>query len=186
MKKIIIIAIFAIVLVGVGAYILRRKNNDKVLEPVIVETAVTEKQTENNYSETTIVSGGEDSTTEVFKNQPGTIKSITNQGDSQWLLSVDLLTRNTHWVPGGQSDFFLNQNTKVRNLFATKETKTYECNGVNADALRNTSKFMSDIQAGMIKRDEEAKKFGTKAYDYTSYFDINGSNIIAIYQQCLP
>ena len=150
------------------------------------ENLVAKKQTDNNPLETTVVSGGEDSTTEVFKNQPGAIKSITNQSDSQWLLSVDLLTRNTHWVPGGESDFFLNQNPQIRSLLVTKETKTYECNGVNADALRNTSKFMSDIQVGMIKRDEESKKFGTKAYDYTSYFDINGSNIIAIYQQCLP
>lgn len=186
MKKIIIIVIVLVILVGAGAYLLGKKEGEKTLEPVAVETTAVEKQVDANISNVAVTSGGEDSTTEIFKNQPGAIKSITNQSDNQWLLSVDLLTPNTHWVPGGQSDFFLNQNPKIRNLLVTNETKNYVCDGVKADVLGNTSKFMSDLQATIIRNEEEAKKFGTKAYDYTAYFDINGSNITAVYQQCLP
>jgi hypothetical protein len=184
MKKIIIVVIVLAILIGAGTYLLGKKSNEKISEPVVTETSTEEKLTDENPL--VVTASGEDSAAEVFKYQPGAIKTITNQKDDKWLLAVDLLTKNPNYRPGGETDYFINQNNKVRNLLVTNETKTYECNGVNADALRNTSKFMSDIQVNMIKRDEEAKKFGTKAYDYTSYFDINGTEITAIYQQCLP
>jgi len=113
----------------------------------------------------------ESSTNEVFKNQPGSIKSITVKNNNQWILAVDLLTRNPNWTPGGELPFFLNQNPKVRNLNVTGATKTYNCNGVNPDLLINTQTFISNIQEASYK---------------TAYFDINGTNITSIYQQCLP
>ena len=173
MKKIIIIVL--VVLVGVGVYVLSGKKVEKITEPVASETPIVENQ--NNE---------ENSVSEIFKNQPGAIKTITNQNDGDWSLSIDLLTKNPNWRPGGETEFFINQNPKVRSLLVTKDTKTYECDGVNADAPRNTSNFIANIQAHMAKMEAESQKFGTKRYDYTAYFDINGSNIIAIYEQCLP
>lgn len=186
MKKIIIIVIALIVLVGIGAYLLGKNKNEKISETIVPETTTMERQVNLDTPEIAVASSSEDSTTEIFRNQPGAIKTIINQKDNEWLLTIDLLTRNPNWRPGEEIDFFVNQNAKVRNLLVTEETKTYECNNAKADTLRNTSNFMSDIQNNMMKREREAEKFGTRTLDYTSYFDISGSKITAIYQQCLP
>ena len=131
----------------------------------------------------------ETSSTEVFNNQPGAIKSITDKDNNQWMLAVDLLSRNPKWLPGVDSTggFFVNQNTKVRNLNVTNATKTYNCgtgpdgNESSADVLQNTSSFISAIQADKNKGNYNKEFFGP-----VRYFDINGTNITAIYEQCLP
>ncbi len=117
---------------------------------------------------------GENSTSEVFMNQPGEIKLIKNEGNNKWTLEIDLLSHNSKWSPGNDinEDFFINQNTKIRDLNATNITKTFKC-GMDGipNVLQNTSDFINDIQKGEYKN---------------RYFDINGNNIIAMYEQCLP
>ena len=113
---------------------------------------------------------------EVFKKQPGEIKSITVSGNDQWLLTVDLLSHNPDFLPG-ISSYFINQNPKIRNLTVIKDTKSFICgagpdkNDTTPDIAQNTSVFLSNIEKREYK---------------TVYFDIQGSNISAMYQQCLP
>ena len=101
------------------------------------------------------------------------------KGSNEWQLSVDLLTRNPKWLPGvdGTGGFFINQNPKIRNLLVTSATKTYKCgdgadgNGTTPDIQVDTSTYIQALQADSYKN---------------RFFDINGSNIVAIYDQCLP
>lgn len=126
------------------------------------------KPLENNDEVST-----EEPPVEFFHNQPGDIKSITKE-NNQWVLAVDLLTRNPKWLPGVDStgEFFINQNPKIRNLNVTENTKTYNCQqDVEASFLMNTATFISNLQKASYK---------------TVYFDIDGENITTIYQQCLP
>lgn len=133
----------------------------------------------------------ETSLQEVFKNQPGAIRSLAVSGSNQWMLSVDLLSYNPNWLPGVDSTggFFINQNPKVRNLTATKNTKTYNCGGPDGDGgkpglLVNTPSFISRIQADINTGNYTIKKgqYGGPV----RYLDINGSSITAMYMQCLP
>lgn len=123
------------------------------------------------------VDSSEESSTETFKNQPGEIKSVKADGVNKWILAVDLLSHNPNWLPGVDSSgpFFINQNTKIRDLNITNTTKSYKC-GNSADGniipvLTNTSDFIKKIQLDSYKN---------------RYFDITGKNITAIYEQCLP
>lgn len=134
-----------------------------------------------------IILDTEESSMETFNNQPGAIKSIIAKENNQWVLAVDLLSRNPNWIPGVDSTggFFINQNTKIRNLYVTIDTKTYNCgegpdgNATSADVLINTSSFLSSIKADINNNTNEF-------VGPTRYFDINENNIISIYEMCLP
>jgi len=134
----------------------------------------------------------ENSTIEIFNKQPGAIKSITAQSSNQWVLAIDLLSHNPKWIPGVDSTggFFINQNTKIRNLTVSTNTKAYDCGVQYADGtvigprLQNTSSFISNIQNTINKAKTDLGLIGE--FGYTAYFDINGTNITAIYMQCLP
>jgi hypothetical protein len=154
----LILAVIVVLVIG-GVYYLWTKNTTYDMYQPLPK--------ENNIN-------NEESVVEVFNNQPGAIKSITTKGDNQWVLAVDLLTKNPNWIPGvdNTGEFFINQNTKIRNLNVTKDTKAYIC-GVDSEpnVLQDIVIFISNIQEVSYK---------------TAYFDINGTNITAIYQQCLP
>jgi len=132
----------------------------------------------------------EEASNEIFNNQPGAVKSIKAEGNNQWTLAVDLLTRNPKWLPGVDSNggFFINQNPKIRNLTVTKDTKTYNCEnpGPMPKAMPNSlqNAFISEIQDTINRSKTEKGLIGE--FGYTAYFDINGNTITAIYQQCLP
>jgi hypothetical protein len=171
----LLLAIIAILLIGGGAYVYVQNKQSKQAEVATPSaTTVTSDGTTNS----------EESSNEIFKNQPGAIKSIAASGNNNWQLAVDLLTRNPKWLPGVDSSggFFLNENPKIRNLTVTKDTKTYNCGtgvaGTPPYILQNTASFISNIQNKVNKSGEE--------FGYTTYFDINGTNITAIYEQCLP
>ncbi len=134
---------------------------------------------------------GENSSQEIFKNQPGAIKSITVRDNNQWVLAVDLLSGNPKWLPGVDSTggFFINQNSKIRNLIVTQDTKTYDCgpgpdnNDTSADVLNATSSFIAEIKTDIDSGNYTIKgQYGGPV----RYMDINGSTITAIYAQCLP
>lgn len=161
------------------------------------------KLSSNNLNKDDI--NNEESTSEFFTKQPGAIKSILANKDKDgfengsWTLSVDLLSDNPRWVPGDDSTggFFINQNEKLRNLLVLTNTKTYECgegpdgNPTTPDVLEiNTSNYINYIKDRMDKRQSEMianKPVRKEITDlYTAYLDINGANITAIYEQCLP
>ena len=127
----------------------------------------------------------EESKSEFFEKQVGAIQSINKTGD-HWILAVDLLTPNTKWIPGVDSTGgpYINQNTRIRNLIVSSNTKTYDCGTQDADGnstgprLQNTLDFISRIHDIVL---QSKAKFG-----YTASFDINEANISSIYEQCLP
>jgi hypothetical protein len=118
----------------------------------------------------------EESPNEIFNRQPGEIKSVTKR-DQVWIVSVDLLTHNPKWLPGDDSrgEFFINQNNKLRDLTITNTTKAYACGSGSNGELINISE---DIQVFM-------DTFNSEGY-MTRYFDIVGTNVVSIYEQCLP
>jgi len=140
------------------------------------KTVVQPKVTEGENATQPKIVINEESSEDVFKEQPGIIKSITVSGNDQWLFVVDLLSHNPDFLPGS-SPFFINQNPKIRNLTVIKDTKSFICgagpdkNDTTPDIAQNTSVFLSNIEKREYK---------------TVYFDIQGSNVTAMYQQCLP
>lgn len=166
-------------LVGGGFYYQSYKPKSELENPVAPAPVVEGPTT------TTPVSS-EDSPREVFSNQPGAVKSVT-RADSNWTLVVNLLSPNPRWIPGGSSDvggFFIDQNPKTRNLVVTSDTKTYSCDGSNPTRLTETSSFLSGIQDTISRSKTDEGIVGE--FGYTAYFDINGTTITALYQQCLP
>jgi len=123
-----------------------------------------------------------------FKYQPGAILSIKVQNDSTWIFNINLLTRNPNWLPGvnNTGDFFLNLN-KIVNLTISIKTKTYKCEDrCKPETSSKTSDFIDKIQKTLGKYKNDSEKFGRKSNIYTAYFDIDGTTITAIYEQCLP
>lgn len=127
---------------------------------------------------------------EFFVNQPGEVKLITSIGVNQWVLAVDLLTHNPNFIPG-VSGFFINQNPKIRNLNVTNTTNTYLCgagpdgNETTADVPQNTSSFMQGVQSRINEFNQLNIQQQLATY-VAYYFDIERTDITAIYQQCLP
>lgn len=138
----------------------------------------------------TINSDSEESISEVFNNKPGAIKSVRSDGSNKWIIEVDLLSNNNNWVPGVNLPF-VNQNTKIRDLTVNFDTKIYECNeGAKPTILVNNSNFINKLQNRISQAKNEFKNRVGGVEDImdwvTAYFDINGNNITAIYEQCLP
>ena len=183
--------ILLVIVVGIGAYVIG-KNSNGVKNEITPTTQTTSQQSisQNSSAVSTVPTpvSSESSTKEVFTEQPGAIKSITTEGNGSWQLSVDLLTLNPHWQPGVDTsgEFFINQNSQLRNLAITPSTKAYSCGNNNvANVSMSTPTFISEIQTRINQHNQETAQ--QQASQYVSYyFDINGSNISAIYEQCLP
>jgi hypothetical protein len=125
-----------------------------------------------------------DVTQEMFKNQPGGIKSIKNT-NGKYIVAVDILNPNTKWVPGSDTsgDFFINENLTLRNLEIDNSTIIKNCSMQQSDTAsqfeNNLKSFESRVNKAITEPDYS--KFG-----YTAYFDITGSKVTTIYEQCLP
>lgn len=123
------------------------------------------------------VSTPEESANEVFKKQPGKIGNLAPELGIRWVMNVDLLSYNPKWLPGVDSTGgqYINQNTKTRNLIATRDTKMYKCgnstDGNIISVLSDTDEFIGNISKSDYK---------------IRLFDIAGTNITAMYEQCLP
>lgn len=176
----ILAIVLGIVVVGGGAYYLGKgSSKQEVKSPENILPNNENKNlpvAENQKAKVAVSQSSEESSTEIFDHQAGIIKSIKSNETNKWTFVVDLLSRNSKWTPGDDNEpFFLNQNTKIRNLNVNSSTKTYEC-GDSPDTgafgpfiLSNTLDTIKQIQPDDIK-----------------YFDINGTNITTIYEQCLP
>ncbi len=138
---------------------------------------------ENNESEKT--SGTTvGATQEVFTNQPGGIKSIKSTG-GKYVVAVDILNPNTKWVPGSDTsgDFFINENLTLRNLEIDNSTVIKNCSMQQSDTASQFENNLKSFESRVSKAITEPNysKFG-----YTAYFDITGSKVTTIYEQCLP
>lgn len=155
-----------------------------------------DKEVFDNMIQSFKLLNSEESTSETFNHQPGAIKSVKYDGVNKWIFAVDLLTYNTGWSPG-VNDRYSNQNTKIRNLNVTSDTKIYGCvsgpDGGGPDVSKvpniDTSKFIVDIQKRIENAKEGTYRIGSVEHmtDWvTLSFDIIGTNITAIYEACLP
>lgn len=137
---------------------------------------------------TTVPTQGEDSARESFRNQPGAITFIEQIGEGEyWSLAVDILTPNPQWIPGGSSEqggFLINKDPKVRDLIVTAETETYRCDGAVATKRVDTAAFIAYVQDLMLRSKTESGMVGE--FGYAAYFDIDGPDVLRIYEQCLP
>ena len=168
-----------------SSYNLGSFNNNKYILTINYLYGNGEKVSDQSDAFFTINSpiSSEESTTEVFNHQPGAIKSINADGANKWILAVDLLSGNPNWEPGVDSTgpFFLNKNTKIRNLNISNSTKIQNCTTQYKDYA---SGFENDILSFINYADKTIIERGE--HELTAYFDINGNNINAIYEQCLP
>lgn len=176
MYKVITITSLAII-ICFGLYTLTRKDATHINLDTEIKASSQENNTEpNNFNEEIAVT-----TTNKQENiplaQPGLITSVTKQGADRWELVIDILSHNNNWTPGGEStgSFFINKNPKLRYLTVTESTKSYQCgdgpdgNATTPDILIPNSDFLELI-----------KEYAT------AYFSITKTNILAMYQQCLP
>lgn len=179
------IIVGALVIGGGAYYIGKSKGEDKkVGEKLNVENQEVDNKKVEKVSDN---SNLEESSSEVFKNQPGAIKSIEYDG-AEFL--VDLLTNNPNWIPGGSEEFFLNQNSKIRRLNVNNATIVKNCATQYKDSSY-ASGFKSDLLSFTTYVQDKINKAKTDPglvghFGYTAYFDITGPNITAIYEQCLP
>jgi len=174
-----ILSIIVAVLVIIGvAYYMGTKNS-----------SVSQNVPANNYQQQE--EGNGSSSQEVFKNQPGAIKSITAQGSNQWILAVDLLSNNPKWFPG-VNDRYINQSTKIRDLMVTASTQTYNCDtNERPDILMDTASYVAKLQATIAQAKIDINyRIGGPVQLMTDWvtvnFDVSGDNITAIYSGCLP
>ncbi len=146
-------------------------------------------------NQTTQISNSENPAQEVFRNHPGKVISIINRGEYLWSINVDILSPNPKWLPGvdGTGPFFINIDPKIRNLNITPATRAYVCgagpdgNETTADVLTDTKIFIDGQNIQNRLNDINIMTTEQKIYNHVAYyFDINGANIGAIYQQCLP
>ncbi len=188
----ILLMFLGLVIVGVGAYYIGFNSSEESKEVPSPDKDCGfngEKCIENNSNiqldveqKQPVLEETEDSPTESFKNQPGAIKSIKKDGSDKWVLSIDLLTRNPDWIPGAQNSgpFFFNQNQKIRELTLDSSTKISNCTSQNNNYASN---FENNLQ-GFVKYAEKTTKENN--FGFTEYFDISGTKITTIYEQCLP
>lgn len=183
MKKItgyLVILIGLILVIWVAFYF----RSEKTSEPIPVPQAATTTES----TSTKVLPQSEDSTQNAFRNQPGAIRFIEQIGEGEyWSLTVDLLSPNRAWIPGGsneQGGFFLNQNTKLRDLTITADTAAYRCDGPNATRRVGAATFIDNVQDIIQRSKTDQGMVGE--FGYTAYFDIDDTDILTIYEQCLP
>lgn len=174
----VVIVVALIVLVGLCYVMNKRSSSHGSVKAVGENTVIPSTVATTTAPLPTQVNGtavnSSDVDQESFTRQPGAIVSVSKNVNG-WVLGVDLLTQNSKFNPGVDDEpFFINQNPKIRDLHVTHATKAYKCNGATDASYMETTpaELLVIIQA----------KEGEK----TGYFDITGSFIIGVYQQCLP
>lgn len=195
-KGIATIAILGIILgvlvIGGGAYYVginkgedkntKKENKIEEKEDLINQNQIKTEEYKNTDSKQI---SSEESVSEVFKRQPGAIKEINWDGAE---LSVDLLSRNPNWNTGENEEFFINQSLKIRELNVNDRTIIKNCKSQNPDYYSNfdnSLRSFTDYVQDKINKSKNDPGLLSK-FGYTAYFDIEGSDITAIYEQCLP
>ena len=123
-----------------------------------------------------------------LKYQAGAILQIEPQNDSIWNLKIDLLERNPKWKPGIDStgEFFIKLD-KILDLVISNKTKSFKCDERTVPGLSvRTIDFVSELQKIVMRFEKDSERFVREPFFYTAYFDIDGTTITAIYEQCLP
>lgn len=195
---ILIIAIFVIVSGMGGAYIIKNINKQELREngnidsSIIIPDNTQSSKTENmdiiktkkpatlSTQNDDIVASLDKDTKEVFRGQPGYIKSVIKNGEDQWVLAVDFITQNPKWRLWGtegfspDEPFYINQNPKIRNFNTTSKTKFYRCS-TREESLVDAETFMESVQMSIENNNDIGYSFNT-----------NGSEVVLIMIVCVP
>ncbi|MEI8129985.1 MAG: hypothetical protein WCG55_00585 [bacterium] len=147
-------------------------------------------KTANEAVETINAMSLEASNSNTFTSQPAAIQSIVKQADGTWQFAIDLLSRNPHWLPGGEEGFFLNLSPVMRHLVVTNATKTYVCGGnpnnnnTTAELLEPTAGYVAKLQSRLAQIQTETQ--ASISQTLNAYMSADGTKITALYDQCLP
>lgn len=101
------------------------------------------------------------------KHVPAEIKSIYKKNSITYF-SIDILSPNPEFAPG-LTPFFLNQSTKLKEVYLENTTKVYGCKDTVADEQYPLENFIKEVEE-----------------NNTYYFDIDNNAINSVYGQCLP
>jgi len=176
---VIAIIVITALVVGVGAYFLR-KNSNQIFQKTPENMVGGDKYEHCISSSGSSCPDFEDSTLGGFG---AIIKSLKVLGPIKWELDVDIISNNPEWKWHGGVLPFVNKYQNIIPLVVDKNTKTYtvDCSG-NAN-LVEVSSFISGIQSdlethvynynyGVLLND------GTKAEEI--WFKIDSNNIITM------
>jgi len=124
---------------------------------------------------------------ESFTKEPGAIKAVKQNNNGEWIFTVDLLSYNPNWKPGGQSDYYLNQNLKLRNFKVNQVTKSFVC-GETAipNVPRDINATVTYITNYMNKIKAESIQYNTKPYDVIFIFNVKTGIVSSIAEPCVP
>jgi hypothetical protein len=116
--------------------------------------------------------------TSNLTNQPGRINKVATASDG-WNLTIDLLQRNLNWKPGVDSTgpFFLDQK-KTMSFSLSSSAKAYNCTQGKSAVLTANNGDMTPTSPDQVIYSMDPQP--------VIYFDASGSNITAVYEQCLP
>lgn len=172
----ILLVIIAVIAVALFVYIRMGYRTETMPNNITDNKASSSLQ--NISSESNVIS----SDSENVKEQAGIIKNIKTTSDG-WLLTIDYVSRNPSWLPGGNEKFFLNTDDKLRTLLISNKltnnnTKFFECGSDN-------ERYGAVIEAKIEDFVTQVKK-ELLANEPRYYFDIKDGKIDAIYTQCLP
>lgn len=103
------------------------------------------------------------------------------QKDSITYLTLDMLTINKDFKPG-VTDFFINQNPKLRDFAINNVTKAYNC-GKGTDGNETTPDVSTPVET-VIAHIQQI--LTSNNWRLTYYFDLQDNKINTIYEQCLP
>jgi hypothetical protein len=121
--------------------------------------------------------------------QPAAVRGFDHAVGGLWLFTVDYLTHNSQWVPGGEGksgEFFLNENPKLRKLVVSSTVKIFVCgiadNGNTASYTGPIDEYVQKMQHSVA---QNADGWAVYNLDVVPSKDWDGT-IVAIYEQCLP
>ncbi len=106
---------------------------------------------------------------------PAEITAITEKNGITYL-TLDMLTINKDFKPG-ITDYFINQNPKIRDLSIAADAKAFNCD-------TNSTPTLSASLNDTITAIQQSLSGATAKVIYS--FDIADGKINTIYQQCLP
>ncbi len=128
----ILLVLFVLFFVGGGVYFYTKQKSEVKVEDLNSVDVLQSTSTVATTSEVKTTNKKALSQLESFKKQPVKILSIKDLGNGRWSVEADVLTYNPDWVSYSNIvPMYLNQNSKIRNLIISKNTKFIElCNTI--------------------------------------------------------
>ncbi len=171
-KNLIILATIILVVLLIW-FIITKTHNKNTTQEVTTPTTTTTNTHEGIIS-LEIVWPEEEPKDEKRTYAPAEIKAISEKNGTTYL-TLDMMTLNPNFQPG-VNDYFLNQNSKLRELAIDTNTKAFNCDNTTPTISVPLTNVIDIIHQWLTNNNERL----------TYFFDIEDGKINTIYQQCLP